>query len=140
MNGMTSPRWWLALLGLIAFASIGESQTPGRPNVKVDTVFKFQVNVKVGPEIQRPTAPWYAYFPADPRMMAGAQASPYPTWPQQFPPAMPPADAQKDPLKKLSYDPGSMPVAYWPTYLTSGYAQPVGHVPMQAPSYWYQGR
>lgn len=113
------------------------------PPVKVNTVFDFRVEFKVGPDIQRPTAPWYAYFPADPRMSPSLQSSPYPPWPQQFPPPGPPSDA-KDALKKLSAESvpsGPMPWMHWPHHHARGpILQPVGYSPQLVPSYWYQQR
>jgi hypothetical protein len=68
------------------------------------------------------------------------QASPYPPWPGQFPPAMPPADFPKVAPKQGFNPAGRSPMItqHWPTYGSS--LQPVGFVPAQAPSYWYQTR
>jgi hypothetical protein len=136
---------WLGLLGLIWFAVPGEGQAWDRPPVKVNTQFQFRIEVKVGPQYQRPTAPWYAYFPADPRLMPTPQATPFPPWPAQFPPPMmPPAglsrDAQGQP-GPANGPQGPMLSQYWPGQATYGAnVQPVGYTPAQVPSYWYQGR
>ena len=146
MRRLITRHWWLGLLGLVWLGTAGEGRAWwDYPPVKIDTVFQFHFNVKVGPEIQRPTAPWYAYFPADPNMLASPQITPYPTWPMQFPPPGPPADPRGDVLRKTSaqtYAPnGAMPAAYWPNYHAYGSnVRPVSYAPMQAPSYWYQPR
>jgi hypothetical protein len=141
MTSTLTRRWWLGLLGFVWIGMSGQAHAQGwqNPPIKVDTVFQFKIDVKFGPEVKRPTSPWYAYFPADPRMTHVMQTSPYPTWPMQFPPTAPPADAGRDPLKKLSAEAPMMP--QWPTYQASAPSvQPIGYVPNQAPSYWYQGR
>ena len=139
-----SRSWWLlfGLLGLVCLFSIGETQAWERPPLKVNTVFQFKVEVKVGPEIKPPTAPWYSYFPADQRLMPSMQATPYPPWPVQFPPQGPPPMPLKDTPKLSGNVPaGPMQTQYWPTYYAYGSnLQPVGFVPAQAPSYWYQNR
>ena len=140
-----SRRWWLfGLLGLVCFVSTGETQAWERPPLKVNTVFQFKVEVKVGPEVKPPTAPWYAYFPADQRLMPSMQATPYPSWPVQFPPQGPPPIPLKDAPKSTgnaNVPSGPMLTQYWPNYYAYGSnLQPVGYVPAQAPSYWYQNR
>ena len=87
--------WLFGLLGLVCVGSIGEIQAWERPPLKVNTVFQFKVEVKVGPEIKPPTAPWYAYFPADQRLMPSMQATPYPPWPSPLPPPVPLKDGPK---------------------------------------------
>ena len=144
MNRLMPRLGWLGFLGLAWFGLIGEGQAQQRPPVKVNTTFQFRVEVNVGPEIGRPTAPWYAYFPADPRLAPSPQLSPYPPWPTQFPPVGPPSDALKDAQKQLrdsTVPPGPMLTQQWSNPLAYGSnLQPVGYVPMQAPSYWYQNR
>jgi hypothetical protein len=141
MTGFVSRRWWLGLVGLAWLGVVASSDAWERPPVKVNTVFQFRVDVKFGPDIQRPTAPWYSYFPIDQRMLPSPQATPYPPWPMTFPPPGPPADASKDAIRKMSAENGATPTTYWPTYQTNAAAmQPVGYVPMQAPSYWYRDR
>ncbi len=145
MNGMISRRWWLGLLGLVWLGIAGPShaQMPPRPPLKVNTKLEFKVEVRVAPDVGRPTAPWYAYFPADPRLMPSMQTTPYPPWPMQFPPQGPPSDFPKAAPKKsgASASPGPMLTQYWPNYHAYGSSlQPVGFVPAQAPSYWYRGR
>ena len=142
MNGLMTRLGWLGLLGLcwLSIASVGQAWE--RPPVKVDTVFQFRVDVTMGPQIGRPTAPWYTYFPADPRLMPSPQLSPYPPWPTQYPPPGPPFDASKDAQRQTrdSNVPGPMHT-YWPNSVAYGSnLQPVGYVPMTAPSYWYQNR
>lgn len=135
---------WLGLAGLLGLATFGEAQAWERPPVKVNTAFQFRVEVKVGPEVGRPTAPWYAYFPADSRLIPSPQLSPYPPWPAQFPPASPPSDAQKDAQKNTrdsNVTPRPLLTQQWPNaYAYGSNLQPVGYVPMQAPTYWYQSR
>ncbi|MBI2806861.1 MAG: hypothetical protein HYX68_17925 [Planctomycetes bacterium] len=140
-----SRRWWLVgLLGLVCPGASQDGQAWQRPAVKVNTRFEFRVNVKVGPEFARPTAPWYAYFPADAHRMPPMQASPFPPWPAQFPPQGPPADFPKQGQtgsRNTNRPSGPMLTQYWPTYYSNGgNLQPVGYVPTRAPSYWYQGR
>jgi hypothetical protein len=122
-----SSRWWYGLLGLAWFGINTEVQAWDNPLVKVSNVrFNIHVEMSTTPTAPRPIAPWYAYFPADPRMLPSPQASPYPPWPMQFPPSGPPADAFKDAQKRPGAAMSSL--------------QSVGYVPAQAPSYWYQGR
>ena len=139
-----SRHWWFGLLGLVWLGAAGEGQAWERPPVKVNTKFEFRIDVKVGPQIQPPTAPWYSYFPADPRLMPSMQATPYPTWPMQFPPQGPPANPMRDaPMRSdaATVPSGPMLTQHWPNYYPYGSSlQPVGYVPAQTPSYWYQGR
>ncbi len=135
-----SRRWWLGILGLIWLGATSPAQAWERPPVKLDTKFEFRVEVKVGPQYQRPTAPWYAYFPADARTIQPMQTSPYPPWPMPFPPQGPPPASQKS-SSSAPLPSGPMLTQHWPNYYTYGSnVQPVGYVPAQAPSYWYQGR
>jgi hypothetical protein len=142
MNGLFSRRCWPGLAGLVWLVMFAQGQAWERPPIKFKTEFKFHVEMKVGPEIKKPTAPWYAYFPADPRLISSPQTSPYPPWPQQFPPTSPPTDA-KD-LKRLSAEYASAPMPMmtpWASPYAYGSAlQPVGYVPVHAPNYWYQNR
>lgn len=133
---------WLGF-GLVCWVGLGEGQAWERPPVKVNTQFQFRVEVKVGPEVGRPTAPWYAYFPADPRLLPSPQLSPYPPWPAPFPPPGPPFDASKEAQKSTrdtNVTPGPMLTQHQPAYAYGSTFQPVGFVPTQAPSYWYQNR
>jgi hypothetical protein len=144
MNRLIAGRWWLGLLGLVWLGSVGQAQAWERPPMKVQTKFEFRVEVQMAPQINRPTAPWYAYFPADPRLMPSMQTTPYPPWPAQFPPQGPPSDFPNDAPKRTQGAPassGPMLTQHWPSYQAYGTnLQPVGYVPAQAPSYWYQGR
>lgn len=144
MNRSIPRLGWLGLSGLAWLVGIGAGQAWERPPVKVNTVFQFRVEVKVGPEVGRPTAPWYTYFPADPRLLPSPQLSPYPPWPAQFPPAGPPSDASQNALKQmrnLNVTPGPMLTQQWSNPLAYGSnLQPVGYAPVQAPSYWYHNR
>ena len=101
MKGLMSRLGWLGLLGLGWLFANSEARAWERPPVKVNTVFQFRVEVHCGPEAIRPAAPWYTYFPADPRLMPSPQLSPYPPWPAQFPPAGPPSDALKDAQRQV---------------------------------------
>ena len=135
-----SRQWWLGLLGLAWFALTGEGQAWDRPPLKVNTQFQFHVEVKVGPYAQRPTAPWYSYFPCDARTAPLVPNSPYPPFPMQFPPQGQPPAAQKT-SQSAPLPQGPMLTQYWPNYYAYGSnLQPVGFVPAQMPSYWYQGR
>lgn len=128
IHSITS-RSWLLVLGLTWLAATSQADAWQRPPVKVITKFDFQVEVKVGPQFARPTAPWYAYFPADAPTMPLMQTTPYPTWPQTFPPAAP--------QKSAAPATGPNLARQWPNYYGAN-VQPVGY--LQAPSYWYQGR
>jgi hypothetical protein len=139
MNRLTIRRCGLALIGVLCLTSAGQAQIWQRPPIKVNTVFDFRVDVSVGPQIQRPTAPWYAYFPADPNMQPSPQATPFPPWPMQFPPPAPPADALQKQNAQTQRATGPMQTSYGSAYSTYP-VQPVGFVPTQAPSYWYQQR
>ncbi|MBM3996460.1 MAG: hypothetical protein FJ303_20250 [Planctomycetes bacterium] len=136
---MISRQWWLGLLGLVWFALSGDALAWDRPPVKVNTQFQFRVEVKVGPYSDRPTAPWYAYFPADARMLTTTVTNPYPTWPMHYPPQGPSTDVRKM-SGSAPIPQGPMLTQHWPGYYAPGSLQPVGFVPTQAPSYWYQGR
>ena len=129
--------WWFGLLGLAWASMSAESQAWDNPFVKVSNVrINFHVEMSTTPKCPPPTAPWYAYFPADPRLMASPQMSPYPPWPLQFPPAANP------PLRSGSaaVPQGPMLTQYWPNHYAYGSnVQPVGYAPARA-GYWYQGR
>ncbi len=144
MKALMSRLGWLGLAGLAVLIVASDGQAWERPPVNVITKFDFRVEVNVGPEIGRPTAPWYAYFPADPRLMPSPQVSPYPPWPAPFPPAGPPSDALKgvqNNARGLNVPVGLPLTQQWSTPFAYGSSlQPVGYVPMQAPSYWYQNR
>jgi hypothetical protein len=131
MNCLISRRWWPGVLGLAWLAAAGVGQAWERP--RVNTEFKFRFEVTVGPEQARPTAPWYTYFPADPRLMPSPPMSPYPSWPRQFPPAAPPVDMRQQSLGTTAPT-GPMLTQY--QTVPYSYVQPVSY----APSYWYQGR
>ena len=138
---MITRHWWLGLLGLVCFAATGKAQVWERPPVKINTKIEFHFDVKVGPDFRRPTAPWYAYFPVDPRMASSPQTSPYPPWPTPFPPVGPPPTAAKEP-QRLSANravPNDTLSQLWLSQSSHGTSlQPVGYVPAQVPSYWYQ--
>jgi hypothetical protein len=108
------------------------------PFVKVSNVrVNFHVEMNTTPTVPRPTAPWYAYFPSDPRMMPAMQTSPYPSWPVPFPPP----GAMDKRSSNANFPPGPMVTQHWPNYYQNASAvQPVGYSPASAPSYWYQGR
>ncbi len=145
MNRWMSRLGWFGLLGLAWFLSMGECQAWENPLVKVSSMrVNFHVELSTTPDPLRPTAPWYAYFPADPRLMPSPQLSPYPPWPAQFPPQGRPFDASKDAQKAMrdtTVTPGPMLTQHWSNSTPYGaYLQPVGYAPTQAPSYWYQPR
>ena len=141
MSKLTIRLTWFGLLGFAWLGILSHGQAWEHPNVKVDTVFKFRVDINVGPQIKRPTAPWYAYFPADPNINPNMQSTPFPPWPGQFPPSMPPADAMKKASAQSYPQSGPMQTSYWPTgYAYGSNLQPVGYAPNQAPSYWYRQR
>jgi hypothetical protein len=131
----SSRQWWIGLLGLIWLGMTNEGQAQVK-NCKVKVNFNIEVNTT--PTGPRPTAPWYAYFPADPRIMPSPQLSPFPPFPMPFPP--PPQVAPKK-AESATAPTGPALTQYWPTYQNySPGLQAVGYVPYQAPSYWYQGR
>lgn len=135
-----SPLWRFVILGLAWLAGIGSAGAWEHP--RVNTEFNFRFEVTVGPVQLRPTAPWYTYFPADPRLMPSAQLTPYPSWPRQFPPPGPPADKDAQKQSRESSVPTGPQLTHYRT-IPNAYAaglQPVSYVPAQAPSYWYQGR
>jgi len=141
MSEMIIRRWWLGMLGLVWLGATSVGHAWERPNVKIDAVFDFRFDVQVGPPVQRPTAPWYAYFPNDPNINPSPQATPFPPWPMQFPPPGPPADAYKKTNVPSNVPAGPMQTSYWPvSYSYGSNLQPVGYAPMQAPSYWYRQR
>jgi hypothetical protein len=127
-----SRRWWLGILGVTVLGAMAPANAWGDgPNLRNTRVrVNFNVEMSTLPSMPPPTAPWYAYFPADPRIMPSPQLSPYPPWPQQFPPPglvpMPPPTPVSRP----------MVAQHW----AAQGVQPVGFYPTQAPSYWYQNR
>ena len=140
---MTHP-WWIGLLGLVWFGLSGEGQAWENPMVRVSNLkLNFQVELKVAPPNGRPTAPWYTYFPNDPRMLPSPQASPFPPWPGTFPPpGLPPVPMKVAPKQAQANVPsGPMLTQAWSNQPNYGLSlQPVGYVPAQAPSYWYSNR
>ena len=139
MNRFLFRSTWFTLMGLVWLASAGPGQAWDHQPVKVNTVFRFDVEVKVGPEGGRPTAPWYLYFPCDARAIPPAQMSPFPPFPSQFPPQNIPPAQQKS--FRISVPPSPMTTQVWPSQYGYGSGvQPVGYVPSQAPSYWYGNR
>lgn len=125
----------LAAFFLAAPALTFASHPSKLPPIKVDAAIIFRFNVKVGHKYQhRPLAPWYTYFPQDPNLTGPAQPSPYPHWPQQFPPNPNPVPAPGSmgylpPVPGLQQPPGNLPPVPGSPY------QPVGW--FQGPSYWY---
>ena len=112
-----------SLVCLVASARAGDGDD--RP-VKVDLVFRF--NVKVGPSYFVPPnlPPWYLWFPNEPiNNLQSAQSSPYPHWPNAWPPV---AGGGRPATNYTSQTP------YGGTLTSQGF-QPAGPA-MQAPSYW----
>ncbi len=116
-------RSWLVALGLTMFP-LAASAHPGDiiPPLKVDFSIRFNVYSPVCPQ---PTAPWWAYFPADAQQMAQHSGPVFPNWPQTPPNAQPTA-APRLPAAAPNIVFGSMPSA----------VQPVGYAP-PPPAYWY---
>lgn len=137
MNRIIS-RLGIALFGFIALGMLSPAHAWERPPVKVNTVFQFDIEVKVGPDPSRPTMPWYLYFPADARMTPPMQMTPFPPFPQRYPPQPGALPAPQKLLRFSNMQPGPQMTQMWPTYNTG--LQPVGYVPVQAPSYWYNAR
>jgi hypothetical protein len=142
MKRSLSCLWRIGFLGLVCIVMTAKGQAWERPPVKIDTHWEFSVNVKYGPDTRRPVAPWYAYFPVDPRMTPSAQTTPYPPWPATFPPqASPPIVPKEAPRQAFDGNaPRDTQASYvWPNQTAYGMnVQPVGYVPAQAPSYWYR--
>jgi hypothetical protein len=122
---------WISLrygLSLGCLAGVFASAQAGPPvPTKVDCGIEFRCNVLMGPQAYIPRAPWYTYFPADPNLLARAPGTtPYPTWPNAFPPPAAPA-----PTAPAAPAPGPMTYQYpsWNQVQTVGYSQ--------VPSYWY---
>ncbi|HZZ79860.1 MAG TPA: hypothetical protein VFE62_15180 [Gemmataceae bacterium] len=132
-------RSWFGLIALASLSTIGAAQAWDLPRVNTELKFKFEVTV--GPEQLRPSAPWYTYFPADPRMMPSPQLTPYPSWPGQFPPAAQPFD--RGGVQKQSYNapvPTNPMLTQYRAIPYGYHLQTVSYTPAQVPSYWYQGR
>jgi hypothetical protein len=110
--------------------------------VKIDTKIEFHFDVKVGPDSRRPTAPWYAYFPVDPRMLPSPQATPYPPWPAQFPPRATPSTVPPQPQRQaLDMNAARTASLLWYNQGAPGTnVQPVSYSPVEVPSYWYHNR
>lgn len=119
------------------------------PPVKIDAGFKAWFKIYTPQKMHmKNLAPWYTYFPYDPRLMAPPQASVYPTWPQPFPPVapqgpaapgqdrkMPPADSN------LGWAPATPQAAPTPPGPLAGpQLQPVSYYGgsfLGVPGYWY---
>jgi len=133
-------RGWLGYFGLVCLSLTGNAQAWERPPVRVNTKVEFHFDVKVGPDFRRPTAPWYAYFPVDPRLSPSPQTSPYPPWLASIPPASLPPVAAKD-TQRPSANMVVPITALSQPWLSPGShgtnLQPVSYVPTQVPSYWY---
>lgn len=124
-------RFLLGLSGLaLLFPCVARADHP--IPTKIDAGINFRFNVQMGPQAYIPRAPWYTYFPADPQLLARAPGTtPYPTWPQAFPPAQP----QVPPVVPGPVAPTGYQAVGWATPAQPG--TPVGYQPAQVPSYWY---
>jgi hypothetical protein len=101
------------------------------PQVNCNAGFKWHFNVCCGSPYAQ-LGPWYLYYPYEAHFQTPAPVGPFPNWPgapvaamSVGPgPALPPvaAPAAQPPVRPLSY------------------VQPVGYVPQQVPSYWYERR
>ena len=125
MNGMMSRLGWLGRLGLGWLGLSSEAEAWERPPVKVDTVFQFRVNVHVGPQVGRPTAPWYTYFPADPRLV------PSPQGPIHLGPPVPAGRKLRHPQRQTRSERQGRCCAMADAIMVESSA--VGYVPMSAP-------
>jgi hypothetical protein len=142
----TSSLCWFASITIVGLSIGDRASAWERPPLKLNTKIEFRVEVKSAPQCPPPTAPWYAYFPADARLLPPMNVTPYPTWPMPFPPAprpmpmpLPNGNGPKTMIPPMPS--GPMTTQQWPGYYVSAASvQPVGYVPAQAPSYWYQGR
>jgi hypothetical protein len=123
---------WLPILGLIWFGSTAPLQAQHPTRIR-DLRVSFNIEVSSLPTTPQPTAPWYAYFPADPRLMPGPQVTPFPPFPMPFPPKDAPKPAGAAPAPR-----GPNLTQYWPNYYP--YASPSVQTVSYVPSYWYQAR
>ena len=131
-----SLRLWLAALSLAGMPLVAHAQGGGPP-VDVDFVFRFNVRVGDNGKQMKNAAPWYSYFPYDPRLQSQQPGSPFPHWPQQFPPAEQNNAGQNQSMQSAQPAPGMV----WngaPNQLPSyPNLQLVAYPFGQAPSYWY---
>ena len=129
--------WRVGLLGLVWFVMTQEGHAWERPPVKIKTHIEFHVEYRIGPDIRRPTAPWYAYFPVDPRVVPSQQLTPYPPWPVPFPPLAVPKQAMTR-TPNADVRPDARVSQLWDNQRPYGTTfQPVGYFSTQAPTYWY---
>lgn len=152
---------------LVTLASASPAHAWGcLPPIKIDTDFRFRINVRCGPANQC-RAPWYSYFPYDPNLHPSQGGNPYPNWPTPFPPrdgasndtsasrfptwpshfpGAPGSGAEPDSrsgqLANVASSSGSSLVA--PSVWQTSFSLPPGSLSlqplvngMQAPSYWY---
>lgn len=88
---MINLRNWIASLGVLAGMSGGiHADWPS-----LNWNFRINFGGHDSHHVVMPDpAPWYSYFPQDPNQgVLGQHQSPYPTWPTQYPPSEPSADA-----------------------------------------------
>ena len=102
----------LLWIGLLAVAALAPDRAAAwdYPPWKVRGGVNVYLKVQLG-AANLPLAPWYTYFPADPRLVPSPQLSPYPPWPTQFPPVSPPSDYPKGAQKQsrdMNVTPGPM--------------------------------
>lgn len=130
--GLLALAWLLHTPGAHAWGNNGPIP------ISTDSVFIYRFDVKIGAAaFARPAGPWYSYFPVDPNLLAQRQATAFPNWPTQFPPAVPsPAPVQPIPTQPAPppgltyYQPP--PYSYGPAVYPAGY-----YAPQPAPGYWY---
>jgi hypothetical protein len=133
-----SLKLWLAALSLAGTPLVARAQFGGPP-VDVDFVFRFNVRVRDDGAQMKNTAPWYSYFPYDPRLQSQQPGSPFPHWPQQFPPAEQNAAPQGQSMRPTQANPGLVWNGNTNQYPSYSYPnlQLVAYPFGQAPSYWY---
>ena len=140
----TTPRLWLPLVGLGCLLTANAAPAAGP--FKIDSNIEWHFDVKFGPQAEVPRAPWYTYFPVDPNLAVLARGTPFPGWPNPFPPAVNvPSAAPSTPAPPPFPPPptpnpnGAARQTSWGWAMTAPAAgvQPVGYVPAQVPSYWY---
>jgi len=145
-NIMRTPslKLWLAALSLAGTPVVARAQSGGPP-VDVDFVFRFNVRVGDNGKQMKNAAPWYSYFPYDPRLQSQAPGSPFPHWPTQFPPSEQNTAGQNQTSRQApqnqptQHQPGPGLVWHANPNQTSSYPnlQLVAYPNGQAPSYWY---
>ena len=96
---------------------------------KINFTLRFDIETPED-DLYRNLAPWYTYFPYDPRSQHHHAPPPYPSWPATWPPAPTPVPTSRPTPTPINAPRG------WQT-VSHQYAVPVSYQ-YAVPYYWYQ--